>query len=337
MSKRKLTRRQSWRIEKIQSERIARAKKREQHAKALLGEGDLGAEQQGLVVAHYGTQVAVEDENGSEWRCHLRANIADLVAGDRVIWCAGKAEGVVVARHERDTELLRPDPHGGMKAVAANVDQVLIVVAARPEPVATRIDRYLVAARAVGMDAIIVLNKADLLESDNRESVEALMALYQGIGYEVLTLSAHDQNTLAPLEAVLNGRTSIFSGPSGVGKSSLVNSLLPKADQRVGEVSEANHHAGRHTTTTARLFHLACGGQLIDSPGIREFGLWHMSREQIESGFVEFLPLLGYCQFRNCQHEREPGCALLAAVDSGDISPARFESFQALVGEIEGN
>ncbi len=335
MSKRKLTRRQSWRIEKIQTERIARAKKRDQRAQELLGEGDLGAEQQGLVVAHYGTQVAVEDEGGVEWRCHLRANIADLVAGDRVIWCAGKTEGVVVARHERDTELLRPDPHGGMKAVAANIDQVLIVVAARPEPVATRIDRYLVAARAVGMDAIIVLNKADLLGDDNREAVAALLALYQSIGYQVLTLSAYDHHTLAPLEAALNGRTSIFSGPSGVGKSSLVNSLLPRAEQRVGEVSEANRSAGRHTTTTARLFHLTCGGTLIDSPGIREFGLWHMSREQIENGFIEFLPLLGHCQFRNCQHEREPGCALLEGLENGAIHPARFESYRLLVGEID--
>lgn len=335
MTKRKLTRRQNWRIEKIQSERIARAHRREARAQEAQSQGELGVEQSGLVVAHFGSQVAVEATTGEQYRCYLRANVDDLVAGDRVIWREGGSEGVVEAREPRRTELLRPDPHGDMKAVAANVDQVFVVTAAVPAPVPERIDRYLVAARAVGMEAVIVLNKADLLGADNRAMIAGLLKEYADLGYTVLQLSAFDESSLIPLYEALESKSSIFSGTSGVGKSSLVNALLPAAEQRVGDVSIANNSAGRHTTTTAQLFHLPCGGALLDSPGIREFGLWHMPRETIESGFVEFLPLLGYCRFRDCQHEHEPGCALLEAVAQGDVSPRRFASFQRLVSAVQ--
>jgi ribosome biogenesis GTPase len=139
---------------------------------------------------------------------------------------------------------------------------------------------------------------------------------------------------LQPLQQALAGRTSVFVGQSGVGKSSLVNALLPRAALRVGELS-GPAGKGTHTTSTARLFHLPDGGSLIDSPGIREFGLWHMTRAEVEQGFVEFRPWLGRCKFRDCEHRGEPGCAILAALEAGAISPRRLESYRHIVTTLE--
>jgi ribosome biogenesis GTPase / thiamine phosphate phosphatase len=335
MSKRKLTRQQAWRIEKIQKERKERAQKRGSSADDAIAAGKLGPEQEGLIVAHFGTQVAVEGTDGNGQRCHLRANIESLVTGDKVIWCAGEETGVVVAQIERNSVLKRPDPYGKLKPVAANIDQVLIVIAPLPTPHANLIDRYLVAAETVGIDPVLVLNKTDLL-ADNQplaDEMDELLALYPGLGYRVLRTSINEGG-LEELHNALAGHTSAFVGQSGVGKSSLVNSLLPHASMRVGELSESTAK-GVHTTTTAQLFHLPRGGSLIDSPGIREFGLWHMSREDVEAGFVEFRPHLGACKFRNCLHQQDPGCALLAAVEAGSISVSRLESYRHIVASLE--
>ena len=334
MSKRKLNRRQAWRVEKIQAERAERAKRRAERADDALAAGELGPEQEGLIVAHYGTQVEVEHSPGQSQRCHIRANIEGLVTGDRVIFCAGEPTGVVVAQLERQSELCRPDPHGRLKPVAANIDQIMLVIAPLPQPHANLVDRYLVAAETVGIEPVIVLNKTDLLNKASLESyVEDLLAPYPGLGYRILRTS-NVEGGLEDLEAALKERTSVFVGQSGVGKSSLINCLLPGVDLRVGALSE-NTAKGTHTTTTAKLFHMPCGGKLIDSPGIREFGLWHMSRQEVEQGFREFQPLLGLCKFRDCQHEAEPGCALLAGLKGGELLPRRMESYRRIVGSLE--
>ncbi len=335
MPRRRLTRQQTWRIEKIQADRARRASRREAATDEVLAGGELGPEQEGLVVAHFGTQLEVEAPTGERHRCHLRANLEGPVTGDRVVWRAGEPTGVVVAQLERASALCRPDPQGRLKPIAANIDRIILVIAPRPEPHANLVDRYLVAAEATGIEPVILLNKTDLLDSDPelRATMDDLLALYPGLGYRILHTSSH-RGGLSELYEALRDHTSVFVGQSGVGKSSLINALLPEAALRVGELSELTGK-GTHTTTTARLFHLPSGGTLIDSPGIREFGLWHMSREQVEQGFREFRPFLGSCRFRDCRHRQEPDCAILAAAERGDISPQRLESYRLIVAGLE--
>jgi ribosome biogenesis GTPase len=333
MGKRKLTRQQAWRISKVQEERRKRAAKRDDIGEQILASGELGPEQEGLVIAHYGGQVEVEAA-GKTCRCHLRANLEELVTGDRVVWCAGEPVGVVVARLERSSELLRPDPSGKLKAVAANINQIVIVIAPLPHPHASLIDRYLVAAEAVNIAPVILLNKSDLIDEENKDAIAALLAPYPALGYQVLEASCEAKDGLSKLLDQLAGRTSVFVGQSGVGKSSLVNALLPAANLRVGALSET-HGTGTHTTTTAQWLYLPAGGALIDSPGIREFGLWHMDRGQVERGFMEFQAFLGLCKFRDCKHEQEPGCALLAAAERDEISDRRLQSYRQIVAGLD--
>ena len=334
MSKRQLSRRQNWRIGKIQEERAARAAKREERMLDELEGGDLGPEQHGLVIAHFGVQVDVEDGDGQICRCHLRANLPTLVTGDRVVWRAGnQGQGVIVAQLPRASELCRPDTRGQLKPVAANVDQIVIVFAPLPQPHANLIDRYLIAAEHAGIRPLLLLNKADLLDEDNAAFIDSLLATYRQLGYPLLEVSAHDGAGMAELRAALDDRISVFVGQSGVGKSSLVNSLLPGVDLKVGALSELTGK-GTHTTTTARLFHFPEGGDLIDSPGIREFGLGHVSRDDVEAGFIEFRELLGRCRFRDCRHDREPGCALLLALEEGRIQPQRLASYRHIIASL---
>ncbi|WP_312570895.1 small ribosomal subunit biogenesis GTPase RsgA [Stutzerimonas balearica] len=338
MAKRQLNRRQSWRIEKIQEERAARAARRESRAQEELEGGELGAEQVGLVIAHFGVQVEVEaqdgDDAGQVFRCHLRANLPTLVTGDRVVWRPGnQGIGVIVAQLPRHSELCRPDMRGQLKPVAANVDQIIVVFAPIPEPHANLIDRYLIAAEHAGIAPLLLLNKADLIDEGNRAALESLLGVYRQLDYPLLEVSAHDGAGMSALRERLDGRISVFVGQSGVGKSSLVNSLLPDVDTRVGALSEQTGK-GTHTTTTARLFHFPAGGDLIDSPGIREFGLGHVSRADVEAGFIEFRDLLGTCRFRDCRHDREPGCALLKALDDGRIQPQRMASYRHILSSL---
>lgn len=331
MSKRKLSRQQRWRIEKIQAERQVRATKRDVHDSDALEAGEYTSEKPGRVIAHFGRSLDVASgDDDVLHRCHLRANLDSLVTGDRVVWReASDGSGVVVARDARDNVLERPDARGQLKPVAANIDQILIVFAVEPPPFANLIDRYLVAAEATGIEPVLVLNKTDLLPADGGE-LGRLLARYQTLGYAVIEASTCRDGGLDALHRRLTGRTSVFVGQSGVGKSSLIDELLPDAVLRIGALSE-DTRKGTHTTTTARLYRLPAGGELIDSPGIREFGLSHLDEQQITDGFIEFRDYLGRCRFRDCRHREEPGCALRDAVEREAVSAERFASYRRIL------
>ncbi|WNK21353.1 small ribosomal subunit biogenesis GTPase RsgA [Halomonas piscis] len=336
MSKRKLTRQQRWRVEKIQAERERRAARNSAREAEALAAGEYGAEQTGRVLAHFGRTLEVRSAGGAAVRCHLRANLQGLVTGDVVIWREGEdGSGVVVAAAERESVLSRPDPRGRLKPVAANVDQILIVFAAEPTPHANLIDRYLVAAEATGIAPALVLNKIDLLPDDGGKLSE-LLQRYRDIGYPVVSATTEQHAGLDALSRQLAGRTSVVVGQSGVGKSSLIDRLLPNETLRIGALSDETRK-GTHTTTTARLYAMPGveGGVLIDSPGIREFGLTHLDAETVTEGFIEFRPYLGHCRFRDCRHQAEPGCALLAAVEAGNIHPQRFASYRQILASLD--
>lgn len=336
MSKRKLNRRQKWRIEKIQAEKAARAEKKASHIETQLEGGALGSECKGRVVAHFGQVVEVEPldreainpPSDDNFRCFVRANIDSLVTGDEVVWRPGENQtGVIETRLARRSVLQRPDNYGQLKPVAANIDRIVIVVATEPTPHANLIDRYLVAAETLDIQPAILFNKSDLINDENRAEMMELYETYQSLGYEVLQTSANDlEHCESALTHWLADHTSVFVGQSGVGKSSLIRSILGDQSIKVGALSE-NTRKGTHTTTTARLFHLPEGGKLVDSPGIREFGLWHIDQDELIQGFIEFRPHIGLCKFRDCQHEQEPGCAINQAYEEGKISEARMRSY----------
>jgi len=336
MAKRKLNRRQKWRIEKIQAERRQRAQHRAGQENPVAAA--LGDEQLGTVVAHFGGQVLVEDDTGAPARCHFRANLEQLVVGDRVIWQAprveGDGDGVVTAIEPRQSVLKRPDNYGNLKPVAANVDRLLVVFAPMPVPSTALLDRYLVAAELSGIPATLVLNKADLIDAESRDALDQITDIYRHLGYPVIEASAEDGAGLAALKAALTGHTCAFVGQSGVGKSSLVNAVLPGAELAVGDLSGVSG-LGQHTTTTARLFRLPEGGRLIDSPGIREFGLWHISEEELLHGYRELSERAGHCRFRNCTHRHEPGCALHEAAERGEVSEERLHNFFQIADTLD--
>ena len=214
--------------------------------------------------------------------------------------------------------------------MASNIDQIIIVSAVLPTLSLNIIDRYLVICEAANIPALIVLNKVDLLSEEERQAVKKQLAIYEKIGYETLMLSADTGENMEALHAYLRQGTSIFVGQSGVGKSSLINQLLPEINALTGAVSDVSG-LGQHTTTASRLYHLPLGGNLIDSPGIREFGLWHLEPNQITDGYREFQSVLGTCKFRDCKHSSDPGCAIREAVEKGEIDPIRFENYHRLI------
>lgn len=338
MKKKQLSRRQQWRIRKLQEEYAERARKREQnssHTNAGEPSADtLGPEQKGLVITHFGQQLDIEalegEHAGRVFRCFQRSNLEPLVSGDEVAWQPGEPLGVVVANMPRRSVLRRPSTFGDIRPVAANIDTVLIVIAPLPEPHGNLVDRYLVAAELTGLVPVVLLNKTDLVNNDNRKALDTLLDRYQRIGYQVLRVSGRTGDGLPALHERLKRHTSIFVGQSGVGKSALLNSLMPGVNTLEGALSEGVDK-GRHTTTAARLFHFPEGGNLIDSPGIREFGLWHISPAELIEGFCEFRPFLGHCRFRDCKHQQEPGCRILAAVEAGDIDPERLASYRQIL------
>ncbi|MFL9610014.1 ribosome small subunit-dependent GTPase A [Methylobacillus sp. Pita2] len=282
----------------------------------------------GLVVASYGKRYGVELEDGVELSCVTRGKKTDLACGDRVkVKLTGPSEGVVEQLEPRSSLLYRSNSFRS-KMLAANVSQAVIVLATQPSFYEELLNRCLVACEAAGVKAVIVLNKCDL---DNAEDVMSRLQDYAALGYTIQPLSARDD--IAPLRQWLAGETSVLVGQSGMGKSTIVNALLPDKMVRTQEVSTVLD-SGKHTTTAAHLYHLDATSKLIDSPGLQEFGLHHLDGEQLELAFVEFRPYLGKCRFNNCRHLKEPDCAIREAADAGAILPRRLAYYQQLRQEI---
>ncbi|OCG07166.1 ribosome biogenesis GTPase RsgA [Gilliamella sp. wkB178] len=293
----------------------------------------------GVVISRFGKSADVEDNAGLMYRCSIRRTLPSLVTGDKVVWRESlepNTNGIIEAVHPRHSELVRPDFYDGVKPVAANIDQIVIISAVLPELSLNIIDRYLVACEATNIKPIIVLNKIDLLSDEQRLDVETQLAIYTEIGYSVLLVSCQNQQGITFLQEALQSKISILVGQSGVGKSSIINLLLPHQLQSVmtGAVSELSG-LGQHTTTSTRLYHLSNGGDIIDSPGIREFGLWHLQPEQVINGFKEFGNYLGGCQFRDCNHLNTPGCLLQQAVKEGKIAPSRLENYHRILHTMQ--
>jgi len=199
-----------------------------------------------------------------------------------------------------------------------------------PEFTPQIIDRYLVACEDMGIEPILVLNKIDLVDEEGLEFVNEILDIYRELDYQVYLVSTKTSEGIESLKQVLSGKNNIFVGQSGVGKSTLVNTVLPDAEIMTKEVSE-NSGLGQHTTTVSRLHHLPSGGNLIDSPGIREFGLWHLDVERVTWCFKEFREFIGGCRFRDCKHLNDPGCLLAEAVEDGKISELRFDSYHRIL------
>ena len=330
MSKRRLTHQQARRI-------AGRRRPKDSADSKILDHTCYGPEIEGLVICNFGNQADVEDlETGQTLRCHLRANLGDIATGDRVMWQSlsveARDEGVINSVLRRSSELHRPDSFGKLKLVAANLNRALITIAPEPEAHTNLVDRYLVASETLGLEPIILINKLDLLNDDH--PLNSLGAFYQELGYKVTRVSAKCGSGMASLTEHLKNNSCVFVGQSGVGKSSIIQALLPDEPIKIGRLSH-QVKKGRHTTTHARLYHLPDGGDLIDSPGIREFGLWHLQSDQVAMGFIEFRPHLGRCKFRNCSHSNEPQCALLSALKQGEISQQRFNSYRHIVDNLD--
>ena len=217
-----------------------------------------------------------------------------------------------------------------MRPVAANVDVIAIVFSPKPTAFSNLIDRYLVAAEAQNIKPVLILNKTDLDTENKFSSINQLVHDYKSIGYDVLSVSAKTADGFENLKDYLCNKTAIFVGQSGVGKSSIINRLQPQANAVVGSLS-IGKEKGTHTTTVSRLFHFAHGGFLIDSPGIRDFSLTHLTQEQVINSFIDFRPYLGRCKFRDCLHKSEPGCSLLDAISQKKILQSRFDNYHQII------
>lgn len=292
----------------------------------------------GLVIGDYGMHCDVQSDDGAVTRCTVRRRAGEAVCGDKVRFEQTSAgQGVIVECVSRSSLLQRPDTRGRLKSIAANVDQMVIVLPPRTDadtPLDVfALDRYLIAAECAHITPCIVINKIDQLHPAAAPALQALSMVYTGLNYSMLHTSCRDNLGIEALRAQLRDHTSVLVGPSGAGKSSLVSTLLPGVETRVGAVS-ATTGLGRHTTTWTQRYTLPSGGALIDSPGIREFGLGLNKPRAIAAGFREFRALAAQCRFQDCAHVHEPDCAVRAAVGSDALAAWRYAHYLRFIAPI---
>ena len=292
----------------------------------------------GRVITHYGNQLEVEILDGplagSSKRCHQKTNTARLVTGDLVSFKPDSTNtGVIISQTDRINLFGRFDSDGKFKPLASNLNCVLVVIAAAPKAYINLVDRYLVAIRKLELDALLLLNKVDLIDGNIDQSLQRILQIYDDLGYPILKVSAKSGMGLDALERRLAGQTTVLVGQSGVGKSSLINRLGSYESATVGKLSQ-NKCKGTHTTTTTRLYHLK-NFDLIDSPGVREFGLTKVTKQEVLSGFPEIKSLASHCKFRDCSHRSEPSCAIREGLNSGIVFQERYDSYQNIIGKLD--
>ena len=290
------------------------------------------AQLRGTVLSVHGQFAKVLTESGVERRLLSLKKLGPLASGDRVLWTAEGRGGTIAECEPRTSVLNRFDELGRPRPVAANLDQVLVVWAPRPPTPIGFLDRYLAALTHQDLSAGVIGNKAETDTPQDARERGRLRELYTGIGYQWLDVSAHTGAGLELLKEILSGKSSAFVGQSGVGKSSLVNALGGRSAQDTGALTEDGTH-GRHTTSAARMLDLPGAIRLIDSPGIRNFATGHIPEPQLQLGFPEIMQQMAQCRFRNCLHRREPGCAVLKAVDDGLIDGDRMRSYFAMLDD----
>lgn len=281
----------------------------------------------GRVVAAHGRHFHVESPEGVV-ECVMRGKKGGIACGDRVAFQFIPSGGGVIEKVEARDNLLYRSDEMRSKLIAANLDLAVVVTAAVPYFREELLIRCLVACETADIPVLILLNKIDLPET---AALADHLAAYAALGYDFLAVSA--RGDLSALEARLRGRTSVLVGGSGMGKSTLLNRLVPDAGAATGEISESLD-AGRHTTTHARMYRLPGGGQLIDSPGMQEFGLQHLDAATLMAAFPEIRARVGQCRFYNCRHLKEPGCAVREAVETGAMLPVRYKVYQSLLGQL---
>lgn len=296
-----------------------------------------------------GSWYAARTSGNRLWQCRLAGRFKideditttnPVAVGDQVeleIEDERQQTAVITEIYPRDNYIIRSSPHTRFKnhIVAANLDQaVLIATLKEPKTSQGFIDRYLVSAAAYHVPAVIIFNKQDLYHAKEMKHFQEWEAMYRKIGYPVLLISALKEEGLDQIKRVLQDKVSLFAGHSGVGKSTLINDLIPDLNLKTDYVSDWSGK-GTHTTTFAEMFDLPFGGKIIDTPGIRELGIVDMDKTELSQYFLDMLPFIPDCRFTNCLHANEPGCAVKKAVENEDISVARYESYLAMLATLQ--
>jgi len=287
---------------------------------------------EGLVISHHGGKIVVENDNAQLISCSVKSNLGSIVCGDRVVCeIVDKTEFRVMAILPRKNFFQRVDGFGQLKSVAANLTQILICLSVKPVPNLYLLDQYLISAEQQNIDPVIILNKIELLPKGTKDPFR-LESIYQPLGYKVLFISVKSGQGMKSLLSLFEHHTTVLSGVSGVGKSSITKTLLPLAEIKIGIISDANEE-GRHTTRTSRLYHLENAGNLIDTPGVRGFNPAFDQKIPVSAGFREITRLASACRFANCQHIKEPGCAVIQAVQCGDIADTRYLHYLRMIDQ----